>query len=312
MEFIRPSDTDLKLSRLVFGCEQLGGTDWGKVDEKDLQSAVLHAVERGINTFDVSNVYGLGRAEKLLAQVLGKKRHDLNIITKGGVNWELSMGGDRAKTFFDSTPAHIIEAIEGSLSRLRLESIPIYLLHWPDPQTPIEESMEALQKCQKEGKIRYIGLSNFSIRQLQEARNYVDILVSEFQYNLIDRTPEEEVLPYCHDSGILPISYGALAQGFLTGKYRASYKFGKDDRRHRLPHFQGNQSAAFQVLSRLEGYAKSANKGLPEVALRWILDKEPMSCTIFGAKSAKQVESNLKAMDWKLLKSDIDFLDGVI
>jgi aryl-alcohol dehydrogenase-like predicted oxidoreductase len=310
MEYLQLANTGLKVSRLVFGCEQLAGVDWGKCDEHKLRSAVLRAVELGVNTFDVADVYGLGRAEEILSQTLGSKRHDLNIVTKCGVRWSTSVGGQRAKTSFDSSAKYIVNALENSLRRLRVDCIPMYLIHWPDPNTPIEESMEVLLNCQRVGKIKYFGISNYSVEQLQQVLAFTDVSIAEFQYNLLDRSAERGILPYCSHNGLLSFTYGALAQGFLTGKYALYRQFSENDRRHRLPHFQKNlRERGLKLLSRLESQGARLNRTLPQVALRWILDKQDNACAIFGAKSPNQVDDNIGAIGWRLRRDQIQYLD---
>ena len=136
MEYITLGQTGLCVSRLVFGCEQLGSYDWGKIDDQEAIAAVQRALDLGINFFDTADVYGLGRSEELLADALGSRRHEVIIATKFGINWEIDPQGGRAKTFRDATPGRVLEAVEGSLRRLKLDSIPLYQVHWPDPNVP--------------------------------------------------------------------------------------------------------------------------------------------------------------------------------
>ena len=150
MEYRKLGNTDLNVSRIILGCEPLGGTDWGDFNLEDAKNAVRHALELGINTFDVADVYGLGQAEEVLAEALGQRRHDSIIITKFGVNWRTSEFQARAETFRDASPKHVRSALEASLRRLKIEYIPLYLIHWPDPNTPIEDTIEALLQCQDE------------------------------------------------------------------------------------------------------------------------------------------------------------------
>jgi aryl-alcohol dehydrogenase-like predicted oxidoreductase len=309
MEYIRLFNTDLTISRLIFGCEPLGGTDWGKVDENLLDQAVSRSVDLGVNCFDVANVYGLGLAEERLSQILGSKRHEVVIISKFGVNWETPRGQSRAKTFLDCSPERVISALEGSLQRLRLDCIPIYLVHWPDPKTPIDKTLEALLRCQKEGKIQYFGVSNFPLTLLREANHFTNVGILELQYNLVDRSSEEELLPYCQTEKINVFAYGSLAQGLLTGKYDASTTFEKDDRRHRLPHFQPDAiKKNLRILDKLKTIGDQYEKTVSQVAIRWILDNPSISAAIVGAKTPYQTEMNLGALDWQLTDQELTYL----
>lgn len=301
MEYIKLFNTNLTISRLIFGCEPLGGTDWGKIDESLLEKAVSQAINLGINCFDVADVYGLGRAEERLSQILGAKRHDCVIISKFGVNWEKPTGQNRAKTFFDCSPQRVVNALEHSLKRLRLDCIPVYLIHWPDPKTPIQDTLEALLQCQTEGKIRYFGVSNFPLTLLQEANEKSEIPIAELQYNLVDRRPEKDLLDYSQQEKINVFAYGALAQGLLTGKFNHNTRFEKDDRRHRLPHFQPDVlEKNLKIIDQLNRIGQQQGKTPSQVAIRWILDNPSIAATIVGAKSPQQITNNVGALDWQL------------
>ncbi|MGC8833414.1 MAG: aldo/keto reductase, partial [Armatimonadota bacterium] len=215
MEYVRLKNTDLVVSKIGLGCEPLGGVDWGYVDEHAAEAVVHKALELGINLFDTADVYGLGLSETRLSQALGPHRHQVTIITKFGINWKKVPGRERALTFRDSSPAHVVEALENSLRRLRIECIPIYCIHWPDPKTPIYDTLEALQKCQQQGKIRYIGLSNFPIDIARQAHSISPVCVVELLYNLLDRGLEAEIAAYRAELGVSVVAYGMLAQGLL-------------------------------------------------------------------------------------------------
>ena len=251
----------------------------------------------------------MGLAEERLSQTLGSKRHEVVIISKFGVNWEKPLGQNRAKTFLDCSPERVISSLEGSLQRLRVDCIPIYLVHWPDPKTPIDKTLEVLLQCQKEGKIQYFGVSNFPLTLLREANHFKNIGIVELQYNLVDRISEEELLPYCRTEKINVFAYGALAQGLLTGKYDASTTFEKDDRRHRLPHFQPNFiKKNLQILDKLKTIGDRYGKTLSQVAIRWILDNPSISAAIVGAKTPYQTEMNLGALEWQLTSEERAYL----
>ncbi len=310
MEYKTLFGTQLSISRLIFGCEPLGGADWGKIDENLLEQSVSKAVDLGINCFDVADVYGLGRAEERLSQLLGSKRHEVAIVSKFGVNWEKPIGQNRAKTFLDCSPERVISSLEGSLQRLRVDCIPIYLIHWPDPKTPIDKTLEVLLRCQKEGKIQYFGVSNFPLTLLRESNHLKNVGILELQYNLVDRSAEEELLPYCQTEKINVFAYGALAQGLLTGKYDASTTFEKDDRRHRLPHFQPDViKRNLQIIDKLKTIGNQYGKTPSQVAIRWILDNPSISAAIVGAKTPYQTEMNLGALDWQLTNQELTSLN---
>jgi len=296
---------DVPLSRLGFGAEPLGGTDWGHVDESTAIAAVGHALDLGINFFDTADVYGLGRSERLLSQALGSRRHDVVIATKFGVNWTADAGGRRAKTFLDSSPKHVFEAVDASLRRLRIDSIPLYFVHWPDPGTPIAETLDALTRCREQGKIKAVGLSNFSLGQFREATQYMKIDAVQAPYNLVDRHIETEFLACCRELHICVITYGSLAQGLLTGKYSAPVEFEPNDRRHRLTHFQSeNLQKNLKIVERLKRISTQYGKTPAQIAIRWVLDNSKVDIALTGVKSPSQIEHNFGALGWQLTPSD--------
>jgi len=303
MEYVNigNSGSTLFASRLAFGCEQLGGTDWGHVDPEAAANAVACALDLGVNLFDTADVYGLGRSEQLLSEALGPKRHDVIIVTKFGVNWEHNPGGGRARTYFDCSPRHVMEAAEASLLRLRVDRIPLYLVHWPDPKIQIEDTMSALLRLQEQGKVHYLGLSNFDAAQVGRAAKCVTLHAIETQYSLIDRRPEQSLFRCAADLGLGALVYGALAQGLLTGKYGPDAVFRDDDRRHRLSHFVPERRGRHApLLKALDSVARARNKTAAQVALRWVLDHPRVSSVIVGAKSPDQVQSNAGALSWSL------------
>ena len=213
MDYVNLAGTDLRVSRIAFGCETLGGIDWGRFDEAQVLKAVARGLERGINFFDTADVYGTGHSEERLSQVLGLRRHEVVIMTKFGVNWVDNPTGERVRTFLDASPRHVIEALENSLRRLRIDCIPLYLIHWPDPNTLLADTLEALQRCRADGKIRYVGLSNFSAAAIREAQQIFPIAVVQAQYSLFDRHVEQEILPGCRELGIDFLAYGTFSSG---------------------------------------------------------------------------------------------------
>ena len=210
----------------------------------------------------------------------------------------------------DCSPERVISSLEGSLQRLRLDCSPIYLVHWPDPKTPIDKTLEVLLQCQKEGKIQYFGVSNFPLTLLREANHFANVGILELQYNLVDRSPDEQLLPYCQTEKINVFAYGALAQGLLTGKYDSSTTFEKNDRRHRLPHFQTDViKKNLQIIDKLKTIGYQYGKTPSQVAIRWILDNPSISAAIVGAKTPFQTEMNLGALDWQLTDQELAYLN---
>ena len=308
MNKIALKGTNLEISKIGMGCGPLGSNEWGNYDQKDTLNAVSKAIDIGVNYFDTADVYGLGRSEELLSQVLGNKIKDVVVSTKVGVNWNISSSEKRAKTFYDSSSNRIKVGLEQSLKRLKLETIPLYFLHWPDPNTPINETIRALQDAVQEGKIQFIGLSNFSIKQIELIIKEIDITAIQHQYSLINRSIDEGLVEFCNLNKINIFSHGALAQGLLSGKYSQETQFDDNDNRLKLPHFKKeNIKSYYPLLSSLKSLAKKYEVSESQISLRWVLENKNISTAICGIKSVNQLEDNTNCLNWEILEEDYKF-----
>mgnify|MGYP001213606470 CR=1 FL=1 len=286
---------------IALGCEQLGGSDWGDYDLSGPREAVRCALDLGVTVFDTADVYGLGQGEEELSKALGSHRHDVTVITKGGVRWSESGHRSRARTWRDSSAKYLSSAIDASLRRLRLDVIPLYLVHWPDMNTTLDETLDCLAMARDSGKVRHYGLSNFSASLVKSALHLGGISAVETELNLLSRSDEIIELRNHKDAGLETLSYGVLAQGLLTGKYFAESSFGTKDRRHRLEHFRPEAFVRNEpVYNALRDIALETGRTQAQVAIRWVLESGAVSCAILGAKSPKQLESNLDIKDWRL------------
>lgn len=301
MEYVSLSRAGASVSRIAVGCEQLGGTDWGVYDREDTIRAVARAADLGINAFDTADVYSLGESERALSRALGPKRHDMFIVTKGGVRWELPPGEKRAKTSFDLSPSYLRQALEDSLRRLDIDSIPLYLLHAPDRRVPLEQSLEAVVRLKEAGKIRAIGLSNFPFADIQRADEFAGIAAVELRYNLIERGAEIELFAWCKERGIGIFTYGPLAEGLLAGKYSVASRFDASDRRSRLPHFQGDAlERNLEVVERVKGLAADHLKTAAQIAVNWVLSRDAVTSVVVGVKNVNQLEEAAGSVEWSV------------
>ena len=226
MDYIRLGMTDLRISRIGFGCAPMGGYDYGKVIDDESIKAVRKALNSGINFFDTADIYGLGHAEEVLSRALGNDRHKVVIATKFGLAWDKEGNVTR-----DCSPNRVVAALESSLKRLKIDTIQLYQIHWTDSVTPIEETIGALLKCQQEGKVKYIGFSNVEPQLIEKAQKIGKIDSMQSSYNLLNRLAEREILPYCHAANIAFIAHSPLARGYLTGKYDEGQSFTATDTR---------------------------------------------------------------------------------
>jgi aryl-alcohol dehydrogenase-like predicted oxidoreductase len=303
--------SSLLVPKMTLGCEPLGGTDWGPLDWKEVGNAIAWARDHGITMFDTADVYGLGLSEERLAEVLGSSRHDLTIMTKGGVRWDTPVDG-RAKTRIDISPSYLKSALEASLRRLRLDRIPVYLIYAPtSADMPIPPAMETLEKLRQDGKILHYGLSNFSATQLETATRYGAPTFLQARHSLIDRAHEFDLFPAAIRQGIMITTYGSLAQGLLSGKFSTTSTFERTDRRHRLPHFSPEQMPAHLALvERLKTLAARYQRTPAQIALAWASSKKGITSLVVGAKSIRQVAENSEAFAVALTFEDQQFLEG--
>lgn len=312
MQYIRLTRAGVSVSRIGLGCEQLGGTDWGQYDLNETIRSAQLAVELGINLFDTANVYGLGQSERVLSEVLGARKHDMVIVTKGGVRWELPPSAVRASTYVDLSRKNLRESVEGSLKRLGLDVIPLYLLHWPDRTLPLEEPLETLVQLKSEGKIRAIGLSNFSFPDVRKADELIQIAAVQFRYNLLDQSCAQEMFPYCAERGIGVLVYGSLAEGLLAGKYAEQSVFPAGDRRSRLKHFHGDVlKRNLQIVERVKQVAQAHGRTLAQIAVSWVLSNKAVSAAVVGMKNVAQLEDVVGSVGWHLDDADVHKLSGM-
>ncbi|MGB7211068.1 MAG: aldo/keto reductase [Gemmatimonadales bacterium] len=311
MEYVRLGRSDLKISRVGFGCEQLGGTDWGPVDEASAAAAVRRALDLGVTLFDTADVYGLGRSEEILGRVLGPDRHRVQIATKFGIAWEASPDGGRSRTYRDARPERIGPALEGSLRRLGVDRVSLYQLHWPDPATPLADTLGALVRLREAGKIGEIGLSNVGREELELALTLAPIASVQLPYSLLDRRVEGGMLDLCAGAGVSVIVYGGLAHGLLSGKYGPDSTFPADDRRSRLEAFQGERLIQnLKIVERVKEVAARRGHSASQVALGWLLCRPQVTCVLVGARSPAQVEDVVRGTDVELSADEREWLEA--
>jgi aryl-alcohol dehydrogenase-like predicted oxidoreductase len=316
MEYRRFGRTDLKVSAIGFGCWEIGGT-YGHIDETEFQRAVAYAIDSGITCLDTAEAYGMGVSEEALARALGGRRNDVVIATKFGV------GYDEMPNRRDSSRARVLASIEKSLLRLRTDHVDIYLVHWPDPNTPLDETMNALDDIVREGKARYIGVSNFRRAQIEQAMSLRRVDVVQYAWNMFDRRMQAEIFPYCAAQQIAVMAYGSLAYGMLTGTFHAGMQFEESDWRSKAgmlgsinlfrtlfgpEHFSRNLAAVEELKRLVAKYGKS----LPQFALRWTLSNPVVGTALVGFRTPAEVTENLGALGWEISNADIAEVDAIL
>jgi aryl-alcohol dehydrogenase-like predicted oxidoreductase len=302
MEQRRFGDTDLVASAVGFGTWEMSTTMYGHIDVDEAARAVNMAIDRGITLFDTAEVYGPYHSEELLAKALGNRRNDIVLVTKVGFDYD-----DTPKVIGrNSKKAHIIQHTDDCLRRLNTDFVDLMLIHWPDHDTPIEETMEGLEELKQSGKIRHYGVSNFNIDMMEECEKYGHIAANQVGYNMYDRRMESRVLPWCQANGVGYMAYGSLGFGLLTGAFTPETTFEEGDWRRsgvafNLPLFQEeNFRKEVEVTNRLVELADGYSKTVAQLALAWVLDHPAVSCALVGMRNERELEENVAATDWKL------------
>src|SRR5208282_1489295 len=268
------------------------------------------AIERGITLIDTAPVYGFGRSEEIVGKALGSSsvRQRVVIATKVGLDWT------HGEPFRNATRTRIFAEIEASLKRLRTDVIDIYQVHWPDPMTPIDETAGAMAALFKQGKIRAVGVSNFSPEQMTEFALIAPIHTAQPPYNLFERAIEKDVLPYCLWEGIAVLAYGAIGRGLLSGRMNSETRFEGDDLRKTDPKFQSPRFAQYlDAVQLLDRFAqKNYGKRVIHLALRWALDQPGVASALWGARHPGQLDPVDGVMGWKLDGSALREIDRII
>ncbi|MGM0949192.1 MAG: aldo/keto reductase [Bacillota bacterium] len=302
MEYTSIADTDIKASRIGLGTWAIGGTMWGGTDEKQSIKTICAALDQGITLIDTAPAYGFGQSEETVGKAIKEhgKRDQVILATKTAVDWKNN------QLFRHANRARIIEEVEASLKRLQTDYIDLYQVHWPDPLVPIEETAEVMKELCDAGKIRAIGVSNFSVEQLDTFRAIAPLQTIQPPYNLFEREIEENVLPYAKDKQITTILYGSLCRGLLTGKMTEEYTFEGDDLRNHDPKFQQPRFKEYlSAVHQLDELAQTRyGKSVIYLAVRWILDQPGADIALWGARKPEQVDAVSKITDWTLSSED--------
>ena len=297
MEFATVPGTSLEISRVGLGTWAIGGWMWGGTDDEESIATIRAAVERSLNLIDTAPAYGFGRSEEIVGRAIadGGLRSRVVIATKTGLEWH------DGRVFRNASRRRILREVEDSLRRLRTDYIDIYQVHWPDPLVPIEETAGAMQTLFEQGKIRAIGVSNFSVTQIERFRRVAQLHVVQPPYNLFEREIEAELLPYCLQSGLATLTYGALCRGLLSGKLQEDAQFQGDDLRLTDPKFQPPRYAQYlAAVRRLDQFARQRyGKRVIRLAARWVLDQGATSA-LWGARHPGQLLPIDEVFGWSL------------
>jgi aryl-alcohol dehydrogenase-like predicted oxidoreductase len=310
MRLVDIPGTSLKVSPIALGTWAIGGWMWGGTDEAEAIRTIHEAVDRGITLIDTAPVYGFGHSEEIVGKALaeGGRRKRVTIATKVGLDWK------DGQPFRNASRTRIHKEIEDSLRRLRTDVIDVYQVHWPDPKLPIEETAAAMADLQRAGKIRAIGVSNFSPAQMDAFRKVAPLHTAQPPYNLFERAIEQDVLPYCRDRNIVTLAYGSLCRGLLSGRMTGQTQFAGDDLRKNDPKFQAPRFAQYlRAVERLDRFAQ-ANYGrrVIHLALRWVIDRQASMIALWGARKPDQLAPIAGLAGWHIDSSAMAEIDRIL
>jgi len=315
MDLRKLGNSDLQLTPVGYGAWAIGGSGWefawGQQEDADSIAAILRALELGVNWIDTAAVYGTGHSEEIVAQALKQWKGKRPLVfTKCVLRWD-----ENRKVYPDHSAASIRKECEDSLVRLQTDVIDLYQMHWPprDNGPGLEEAWGAMNDLKKEGKVRWVGVSNFDVEQMRRAARIAPITSDQPPYSILRRAIEAEVLPHCEENGIGVISYAPMASGLLTGamtRERAA-ALPTDDFRSRNPEFKEPRlSKNIELVERLRKVGARHGRGPGEVAIAWVLRHPAITGAIVGARNAKQAEGVMRAGELKLSQEEITEIEG--
>ena len=299
-----------KVSRIGLGTWAIGGLDWGMVPDEVAISTCLSAVERGINLIDTAPIYGHGRSEEIVGKAMREhgRRDAFFIATKAGLEW------NQHGVFANSTETRLRQEIEDSLRRLGTDYIDLYQIHWPDTLIPIAETAALLAGFQREGKVRALGVSNFSVAQMQEFRSVAPLASDQPPYNIFDRQIDAAILPWCASSGVAVLTWSSLCRSLLAGRVQRGMTFDPQDIRRVDPKFQEPRFSEYMTaVERLAVFARQRyGKSVLELAARWVLDRPGISVALWGAKRPGQLDAVAGVLGWKLDQDAMAEIDRIV
>src|SRR3954471_18450344 len=294
--------TGLDVSAVGFGCWEIGG-GYGDIEEDEFVRAIGRSLDLGVNCFDTAEGYGMGASERALGEALGKRRDEAIIVSKFGMAYR-----DKPN-MRDSSRERVFASIDKCLKNLGTDYVDVYLVHWPDRNVPFEETMSALDDVVRDGKIRFVGLSNFKLEEIEACMAVRRVDVVQYGWNMFDRRMQREILPYCAEQGVGFMAYGGLSYGLLTGTFTEDHDFGSADWRAR----QGNMGAIkifaalfgpekfkdnVRAVNELKDVAAKYGKSIAQLALRWATSHPAVSTALVGCRTVAEVEDNAGAVGW--------------
>jgi aryl-alcohol dehydrogenase-like predicted oxidoreductase len=321
MEYRTIGDTDLSLSVIAFGAWAAGGWMWGGNDRKEAVQAIRSAFEEGVTSIDTAPIYGQGTSEEIVGEAIkGISRDKVQILTKFGMRWDLAKGdfafhsknneGKPIDIYRYAGRDSIRKEVDDSLKRLGTDYIDLYQIHWPETTTPIQETFETVADLIRQGKVRYAGVCNYNVAQLEEAGRYVNIAANQVPFSMVNKDIEKDTVPYCmkNNKGIL--AYSPLERGLLTGKMRPGQEFEDGDHRAQNPYFKNESiSRTNTFLEKIMPLARDKGATLAQLVLRWTVEQPGITIALAGARNKKQSVQNARAAALDLNDEEVNFIN---
>jgi len=308
VEYRKLGGSGLNVSAVGLGTGIIGGEGWSAEDDEKSISAIQRAIDLGINLIDTAPIYGRGHSEVIVGRALRGRRQKAIIATKCGNNWDQS---NINKVWRDSSRKRLLKEIDDSLRRLGVDVIDLWQVHWPDPNTPLRETMETMLKIKEQGKIRAIGVSNFSVQQIGQSMKYAPVVSDQPPYNILERDVEKEILPFCRSNNVGVIAYSATCKGILSGRYRTvgdevPWYYAED------PDFKENFERNLRIVDALRPIASKYGRTPAQFAINWVINRPGVTAALMGSRTAARVEENAGAAGWKISPEDLEKVEKIL
>lgn len=320
MQYRKLGSSDLELSVVTFGAWAAGGWMWGGNEHSDSVKAIQASFDWGVTSIDTAPAYGQGTSEQIVGEAIkGIPRDKVQILTKYGLRWDNNQGQLFFKSFDNSGQPidiyryagkeSIIKECEDSLRLLQTDYIDLYQIHWADPTTPIQETMEAVDRLIQAGKVRYAGVCNYTAEQMQEAEKYISLVSNQVPYSMVNRGIEKDLVPYILETNKSILAYSPLERGLLTGKIKPGHSFAQGDHRAGLMSYtNSNIQSTNAFLEKIRPLAEQKNATLGQLVIRWTVEQPAITIALVGARNAQQATQNAKAMDMDLSVEEIELI----
>ena len=322
MEYRKLGNSDLNVSVVTFGAWAAGGWMWGGTERSEAVEAIRAGFDYGVTSIDTAPVYGQGTSEEIVGEAIkGIPRDKIQILTKYGLSWE----GTKGEFFFNSKnnqgkpidiyrysgKESIIKECETSLRLLGTDYIDLYQIHWADPTTPVQETMEAVAQLIKEGKVRYAGVCNYNVTLMKEAAKYINLVSDQVSYSMVKRDIEQDLVPYLIENNKSVLAYSPLQRGLLSGKIKPGHLFAEGDTRIDQPYYSDQNITLINAfLQKIKPLADDKKATLSQLVIRWTVEQPGITIALVGARNAAQSVENAKAAQLKLSSEEISFINS--